>query len=384
MEKSPNNKDSLDFNEDELLNMVDEQNSEMNNDRKSGRKRISEEKINSRNELPETSKVKKTSTKTDIKEELNKQDQKKKKKKKEKENNEGNENELEINKKVVRNKGRNKNQETKENNNDNNDIILDERKSIIKLTDKATKKKSDKSISFEDNEIILDKKDKKEKKNAPKSETPEETSKPKKEKKETSVKRIAMEEEEGDRKTILEYMISQNRPYSAINIFDNLHKKIKKPQVIKILDDLANENKLLRKEYNQKIYLASQSFFPAIDENETKTLDQTIELKKKEQDEKQQILKKLQNEYRTITSKLTDDELKKKIKEKIQYLEETQCKLKKYQCGEYNRVPDEEVKLKEKNYENVKNNYKKVRKICIDIVDGFCEAMEMKRSEVMV
>ena len=179
-------------------------------------------------------------------------------------------------------------------------------------------------------------------------------------------------------------MIQQNRPYSAINIFDNLHGKIKKGQVIKILDELANESKLIRKEYNQKIYLASQKFYPAVDENESKQIDLTIEEKKKIQEETQQNLKKLQNEYRTITAKLTDEELRKQIVEKQKILEETHKKLKKYQSGDYNRVPDEEVKLKEKNYENANLNYKKVRKVCLDIIDGFSEAMEMKRKEVMV
>ena len=190
--------------------------------------------------------------------------------------------------------------------------------------------------------------------------------------------------EVGDKKTILEYMIQQNRPYSAINIYDNLHGNVKKAECTRILDQLSAENKLLKKEYNQNVYIASQMYYPQIDEAEKKKLDIVIEEKKKNYEGKQLKLKKIQNEFRTITSKLTDEELIKQISEKRNLLEESKSRLMKYKDGGYVQVPDEEVKQKEKNFENVKNKYKKVRKVCVDVVDGFCEPMEMKRIQVMV
>lgn len=38
---------------------------------------------------------------------------------------------------------------------------------------------------------------------------------------------------------ILEYMLKQNRPYSVLNIFDNLHGKIKKSDIEKSLNSLV-------------------------------------------------------------------------------------------------------------------------------------------------
>ena len=46
-------------------------------------------------------------------------------------------------------------------------------------------------------------------------------------------------------------MTKQNRPYSLINIFDNLHAAIKKPLLEKILDDLCEESKLRMKDFNK-------------------------------------------------------------------------------------------------------------------------------------
>lgn len=61
---------------------------------------------------------------------------------------------------------------------------------------------------------------------------------------------------------VLDYMTKQNRPYSLINIFDNLHAAVKKPLLEKVLDDLCEENKLRVKDFNKnKIYMLDQSQF---------------------------------------------------------------------------------------------------------------------------
>jgi 26S proteasome regulatory subunit (ATPase 3-interacting protein) len=51
-------------------------------------------------------------------------------------------------------------------------------------------------------------------------------------------------------------MKQQNRPYSALNIFDNLRGAIKKPEVIRILDALSTEG-LIRAKYfgKARVYL---------------------------------------------------------------------------------------------------------------------------------
>lgn len=76
--------------------------------------------------------------------------------------------------------------------------------------------------------------------------------------------------------------MQQNRPYSFINIFDNLRGAIKKSLLQKILDSLVEEARIICKEYNSKIYLASQKNFPVIDEKEMKKLDDELEEQNKE------------------------------------------------------------------------------------------------------
>ena len=40
---------------------------------------------------------------------------------------------------------------------------------------------------------------------------------------------------------ILKYLNEQNKPFNAQTIFDNLHKEVKKPYVVRILSKLAQE-----------------------------------------------------------------------------------------------------------------------------------------------
>jgi hypothetical protein len=54
-----------------------------------------------------------------------------------------------------------------------------------------------------------------------------------------------------DEVKILDYMCKTNRPYSAINVFDNLHGSIKKKYVIKKLDRLSQTKNLTRKDFGK-------------------------------------------------------------------------------------------------------------------------------------
>ena len=100
---------------------------------------------------------------------------------------------------------------------------------------------------------------------------------------------------------VYDYMKSQNRPYSLVNIFDNLHGAIKKSLLGKILDALVEDGSLIMKEYNSKIYLFNQ------DKLDIKVTDADIEQIQKEIDEKREENKALKEE---ITSKSNDFDIR--------------------------------------------------------------------------
>ena len=87
---------------------------------------------------------------------------------------------------------------------------------------------------------------------------------------------------------MLAYINEQNKPFNANTIFENLHKEIKKAQVVRVLSDLAqecifliyvnNSGKIIEKEYGKsKVYFANQDQFPEVDESELKQMDEEID-----------------------------------------------------------------------------------------------------------
>ncbi|KAG8200387.1 hypothetical protein JTE90_028565 [Oedothorax gibbosus] len=76
---------------------------------------------------------------------------------------------------------------------------------------------------------------------------------------------------------ILTYLKDQNRPYSAIDIFNNLHKEHGKTAVVKALDLLVSESKVKEKTYGkQKIYFIDQNEFATSENTNLASMDAEI------------------------------------------------------------------------------------------------------------
>lgn len=108
--------------------------------------------------------------------------------------------------------------------------------------------------------------------------------------------------------------MQQNRPYSCINVFENLKGEVKKAQCTKILDQLTQEKKLICKEYNTKIYLPNQDLFEKVDMEELNKMDVILDQQKKEKQDLIEENKKLQSILRQINSTFTNSQLIDEIK----------------------------------------------------------------------
>ena len=187
---------------------------------------------------------------------------------------------------------------------------------------------------------------------------------------------------EDPKKYVYDYMKAQNRPYSLINIFDNLHGAIKKSQLTKILDSLVDEGSLIMKEYNTKIYLFNQ------DKLDIKVTDTDIDKIQSEIDEKREENKKLkeeistkQNELKILTLSLTDEELKAKIKELKKELAKMKAKVDDIKENKIDPVPPEKMNEARENFEKELKVFKKTKKICVDIVNDISDGLELKLKE---
>ena len=178
---------------------------------------------------------------------------------------------------------------------------------------------------------------------------------------------------------VYDYMKAQNRPYSLVNIFDNLHGAVKKSQLQKILDALVDEGSLIMKEYNSKIYLFNQ------DKLETKVTDADIDKIQKEIDEQREEHKKLKdeisskaNELKILTLTLTDEDLKNKIKELKKELAKMKVKVDDIKENKIDPVPPEKMNEAKENFEKELKVFKKTKKICTEIINDISDGLELK------
>ncbi len=178
---------------------------------------------------------------------------------------------------------------------------------------------------------------------------------------------------------VYNYMKTQNRPYSLVNIFDNLHGAIKKSQLGKILDALVEEGSLIMKEYNSKIYLFNQ------DKLDIKVTDADIDQIQKEIDANREEHKKLRdeiasksNELKILTLTLTDDELKAKIKELKKELAKMKVKVDDIKENKIDPIPPEKMNEAKENFEKELKVFKKTKKICTEIINDISDGLELK------
>jgi hypothetical protein len=116
------------------------------------------------------------------------------------------------------------------------------------------------------------------------------------------------------KKLLLQYMKQQNRPYSLLQIFDNLHKRIPKATLERVLTTMSGTGgELLCKEYSKsKIYYMDQSSFGSgMSTNQLESLQEENSILKEELDELKAKGKSLHFNLNQIISEPSDADMDK-------------------------------------------------------------------------
>ncbi len=129
-------------------------------------------------------------------------------------------------------------------------------------------------------------------------------------------------------RAVLGYLSNQNRPYSATDIFNNLHKQYGKTLVVKLLDSLSATGKIKSKTYGkQVVYVADQSKFPDVPEAEIQDMDLQIKQLGAKVSESTGNLRRTDSELKTLTQSLTTDELRLRLSTAVNDCERHRKKL---------------------------------------------------------
>ncbi|VIO98303.1 Uncharacterized protein BM_BM9998 [Brugia malayi] len=184
---------------------------------------------------------------------------------------------------------------------------------------------------------------------------------------------------------VCSYMLQQNRPYSAIDVWNNLRQEYPKAQVIKCLDVGVERGFLCEKLISkQKIYFADQSKTEKCNEEELQAMNESIV-------EKKNRLNELSNEIKVIKNELKEYGNVMRIEEMIalQTTLKTQIKeMEKRISGMVTHAKDEVVNEKRKSelvakQEYYTGQYKERKRIADRIVDVICENVNISKKKLM-
>ncbi|VDK31739.1 unnamed protein product [Taenia asiatica] len=181
---------------------------------------------------------------------------------------------------------------------------------------------------------------------------------------------------------VLAYMTRENRPFSVNDIVAALQKTHGKTAISKAVDELVLEDSLIEKVYGkQKVFVVSQDKLPRPDGSELKAMDEEINnLTTKLKQLKDQI-KLVESELKTVQSSLSLQEARNQnaiVEAKIEDIKKL--------IAEYDTeapVTPEELAQAETRQRAAVAEWRKRKRMAMDIIDAVAEGYPKSRKELM-
>lgn len=183
---------------------------------------------------------------------------------------------------------------------------------------------------------------------------------------------------------VLQLMQEKNRPYSVINIGDELHGEFPKSAIQKAVDALTSEGKITCKLFGKstKIYFASQEGLPVASKEELQQLDNHLdELRERETELKQKV-----EELRARKNRLANT---KPLPELYAYRDELRQRAEQEEARkdslieEAQGITPEDAEKHQKAFRTRCEQWRTRKNKCREMIDAFCEAVDKKPSELM-
>uniref|UniRef100_A0A0M3I808 TBPIP domain-containing protein n=1 Tax=Ascaris lumbricoides TaxID=6252 RepID=A0A0M3I808_ASCLU len=185
-------------------------------------------------------------------------------------------------------------------------------------------------------------------------------------------------------KVIVDYMVTQNRPYGATDVYNNLHQEFGKTLVVKCLDS-AVESGILREKAisKQKIYYANQDNLETCEENELMAMDREITEKSERLNDLSAQLKSMLSELKSLESTLTTSELAEATNSlEIQISGMEKCKS-ELEANQY-AVNTDDKKNAEQRYQSLDALFRKRRRIAEEMIGAIHENCPMQKKALLV
>ncbi|ODM99011.1 Homologous-pairing protein 2 [Orchesella cincta] len=183
---------------------------------------------------------------------------------------------------------------------------------------------------------------------------------------------------------VLQYLTSQNRPYSVNDIVLNLHKEHGKAAVQKALDTLVQNNDVREKTYGkQKVYLVDQSKLSDAGADELKQMDEKVDSLEKLCKQNQEAVKEAQAQLKMVTSSMTTDEARALVTKLTTETEELSAKYATLSAAQGEVMSKEERTKIRKDREKAVKEWKNRKRMCMDMVNTILDNSEMSKSVLL-
>ncbi|OBZ91481.1 Homologous-pairing protein 2 [Choanephora cucurbitarum] len=166
---------------------------------------------------------------------------------------------------------------------------------------------------------------------------------------------------------VLEYLTKANRPYSATDVFNNLHAKYTKSTIVKILDKLIDDELVFSKTYGKTIiYSIKQNEEESPSEKDMEKMEKSINELNQELEVLLEENKKLEQTMTQLTAKPTTTEAQQLVEKAKLKNEEMRKKLNDLKSGTV-LIPSEKRKRINEEYTRNRDLWKKRRRLFNDI-----------------
>ncbi|KAJ7391908.1 PSMC3 interacting protein [Desmophyllum pertusum] len=189
------------------------------------------------------------------------------------------------------------------------------------------------------------------------------------------------EEEASD--AVLAYLNKQNRPYSVVDIFSNLHKEYGKTAIQRSVEKLASKGVITEKiNGKQKVYAPKQDQFGDYDENEIKKIDENIKISMGKLKQLQETLKTQESELRNVNSTLTTKDAKDRLTELTKQCDRYQERIKNIKSETNHITPEEKDKIY-KEHKQFVQMWRKRKRMATDILNGILEGYPKPKKQLI-
>ncbi|OQR97013.1 pairing protein 2 family protein [Achlya hypogyna] len=192
---------------------------------------------------------------------------------------------------------------------------------------------------------------------------------------------VSQSQAEGE---VVKYMRQTNRPYSVLNVFENLHRRIGKVMLQKILDALAEKGDIKVKTYGKsQIYYYNQEKLPPPCAATLARTEEAIEAVSGEVQELERALKEAESILHGLSNQMTDAELTQQLSEHTAQAETLSAAVTRLDDPTRAPVAPEKKKAATAKFTTYRMGWIKRKRIVMEAVDQIAEGMEKKRKDVL-